>query len=57
MFEYYCSICCKYHSEFEDIDYYSEYVDACLLEYKVIKCIICGTEYEVLLNDYEEIEE
>ncbi len=57
MFEYYCSICGKYHSEFEDIDYYSEYIDACLLEYKVIKCTICGTEYEVLLNDYEEIEE
>ena len=56
---YYCSKCGEYHfeSKWEDIDYYSEYVDACLLEYKVIKCIICGTEYEVLLNDYEEIEE
>lgn len=57
MFEHYCSRCGKYHSEWEDISCYSEYIDACLLEYKIVKCDICGTEYEVLLNDYEKIEE
>ena len=54
MFEHYCSRCGKYHSEWEDIDYYSEYIDACLLEYKIVKCLICNTKYEVLINDNEE---
>ena len=57
MFEHYCSKCAKYHSEFKDIDYFSECTDGLLLEYVILKCDICGTEYEVLLNDYEKIEE
>ena len=59
MFEHYCSKCAKYYpeSEWEDVDYYSEYIDACLFEYKIVKCLVCGTEYEVLMNDAEKIEE
>lgn len=53
MFEYYCSKCGKYHSDFKDIDYYSEYIDGCLLEYVIVKCNICNTEYEVLINENE----
>ena len=55
--EHYCSKCGKYYSEWEDISYYSEYIDACLFEYKIVKCLICGEEYEVLMNDAEKIEE
>ena len=57
MMENYCSKCGKYHSEWRIIDCYSEYVDATLLEYEIVKCLVCGTEYEVLINDYEKIEE
>ena len=55
----YCSKCGKYYDDdgFQLIDCYSEYIDATLLEYEIVKCNICNTEYEVLLNDYEKIEE
>lgn len=53
MFEHYCSSCKKYYSDFKEIDYYSEYIDASLLEYVVVKCPVCETEYEVLLNGSE----
>lgn len=53
MFEHYCSSCKKYHSDFKEIDYYSEYIDASLLEYVIVKCPVCGAEYEVLLNGSE----
>ena len=55
--KYFCSGCGEFHSDWCSYDYYVEWVDANRLEYEVLKCEICGFEFDLHLNPYDNSED